>query len=63
MRFNPKKNQKIKDMTKNLFKNLKVNRVKTNLKSQKNLKIKRVIQSKKMKIFKLEIITNSQHGL
>ena len=63
MRFNPKKNQKIKDMSKNLFKNLKVNRVKTNLKSQKNQKKKRAIQSKKMKIFKLEIITNSQHGL
>lgn len=35
MRFNLKKNQKIKDMNKNQFKNLKVNRVKTNLKNQK----------------------------
>ena len=63
MRFNLKKNQMIKDMTKNQLKNLKVNRVKTNLKNQKNLKIKRVNLSKKMKIFKLEIITNSHIGL
>ncbi len=68
MRFNLKKNQIIKDMTKNQWMNPKVTRTKipmnqTITDSQKYLKINRMNLKKIKKMFKLEIIMNSQHGV